>query len=1069
MTGLKQIAVITTQSGARGGAERLNQALIKAVEAAGCRCREISLPAPEPDAAAILENYDAFAGLDLSGFDAVISTKAPTYAVRHPNHILYLVHTVRAFDDMFHQVFPRPAPADYSFRHQIQARDFQALSGVRKRFAIGHEVAARLYRWRGMTADVLHPPLALDGFYQAGAGDYFFLPGRLHEWKRVDLAIRAVLDSDLPMKLVVAGTGEQEKALVRLARGDRRIEFPGHVTDARLRDLYAGALAVPFLPVREDYGYVTLEAFASGKPVITCTDSGEPARFVRPYGTGLICRPDADDVRRAMEWMYTHPDRAADMGKAGRAAVEAMSWDTTAGKLLAAAFPEFRESRDSGDTHDMRQVHAPPKTRSSDHSGDPGPGLRTAVFDMQPIDPPVGGGRQRLLGLYHHLGEGRPCRYLGSYDWDGEPFREQALTPLLHETLVPLSKAHHRAAADLSRQCRDKVVIDMAFSRQAALSPEYLSRAAAALAGADVVVFSHPWVYPLLEDRLQPHQVVVYDAQNVEGFLRAQLLDGSCPHQAGLLKAVVEDEYRCGAGSDLILACSHEDLARFHRIYEFSPDVMRVVPNGVMAFADTPADDPERRDLRRDLGLDPGAFTAVFIGSPYGPNVEAARFIAEDLAPAMPEVTFIIAGGVGQTVSASTRNVVCTGPLAEPDKNRWLKAADIAVNPMFAGSGTNIKMFDFMALGLPVVTTATGARGIDCGAEPAFLQVGNNAADFVQAITRLKVRPEACKTLGRAARQCVENGYAWERISRHLGAMLHHRARMAGQPRPLFSVVIPTYARHPQLDRVMAGLSAQVEQDFEVIVVDQSGTPWPGRHRAFGFPVVYCHTPVKGAVRARNTGAALAAGDILAFTDDDCQPQPDWLLNARPYFDDPGTAGVEGRVESDHLDDPDFRPVTNVGFTGMGFMTANLMVRSALFQLSGGFDLQFDHPHFREDTDLGWRLQNYGNLPYGEDVVVFHPAQPRKLARESVTARAAFFRKDARLYARHPEKYRDLFFCERHFETMPDLFARHLLAGFRETGQTPPGWMLRHLPAHEITGHPQFPPGDGQTPETPGR
>jgi glycosyltransferase involved in cell wall biosynthesis/GT2 family glycosyltransferase len=856
------------------------------------------------------------------------------------------------------------------------------------------------------------------------------------------------------------------------------------VTDAQLRDLYAGALAVPFLPVREDYGYVTLEAFASGKPVITCTDSGEPARFVSPFGTGLICRPEAEDVRRAMEWMYRHPDRAADMGTAGRAAVEAMSWDTTAGTLLAAAFPESRESRE---THEIPEVHEIHKTSFSKYSNgsnhsinpgdpstpcdsfDPGPGLRTAVFDMQPIDPPVGGGRLRLLGLYHHFGDGRSCRYLGSYDWDGEPFREQALTPLLHETLVPLSKAHHRAAADLSRQCGDKVVIDMAFSRQAALSPDYLDRAATELAGADVVVFSHPWVYPLLADRLQPHQVVVYDAHNVEGFLRGQLLDESCPHQAALLAAAVEDEYRCGTGSDLILACSHEDLARFHRIYEFPPDIMRVIPNGVMAFADTPADDPERRVLRRDLGLDPGAFTAVFIGSPYGPNVEAARFIAGDLAPAMPEVTFIIAGGVGQTVSASTRNVVCTGPLAEPDKIRWLKAADIAVNPMFTGSGTNIKMFDFMALGLPVVVTATGARGIAAGAAPAFVQVGNDTADFVQAVTRLKVHAEERRSLGRAARQCVKDGYAWERISRHLGTMLHHRARMAGQPRPLFSVVIPTYARHQQLDRVMARLSAQVEQDFEVIVVDQSTTPWPGRHRAFGFPVVYCHTPVKGAVRARNTGASLAAGDILAFTDDDCLPQPDWLVNARPYFDDPDTAGVEGRVESDHLDDPDFRPVTNVGFTGMGFMTANLMVRNALFQLSGGFDLQFDHPHFREDTDLGWRLQQYGTMPYGKDVVVFHPAQPRKLERESLAERAAFFRKDARLYARHPEKYRDLFFCERHFETMPTLFARHLLAGFRETGQTPPAWMLRHLPAHEITGHPQFPPGDGQTPETPGR
>jgi GT2 family glycosyltransferase len=414
--------------------------------------------------------------------------------------------------------------------------------------------------------------------------------------------------------------------------------------------------------------------------------------------------------------------------------------------------------------------------------------------------------------------------------------------------------------------------------------------------------------------------------------------------------------------------------------------------------------------------------------------------------------------------------LVCPGPVSEPDKIRWLKAADIAVNPMFAGSGTNIKMFDFMALGLPTVVTATGARGIDPGSGPAFLQVGDRAQDVIEGIATLKNDPRRRQTMAKAAREWAATGYAWERISPHLGAMLHQRAKLAGQPRPWFSVVIPTFDRHAQLDQLMTRLTAQVERDFEVVIVDQSQDPWPGRDRPFNMPVTYFHTPVKGAVRARNTGAALATGKILAFTDDDCQPRPEWLVNARRYFDHQAVVGVEGRVESDRLGDPDFRPVTNVGFTGMGFMTANLLVRNAVFQLAGGFDLQFDRPHFREDTDLGWRLQTYGQVPYGDDVVVFHPAQPRKIARESMDARAAFFRKDARLYRKHPEKYRDLFFCERHFDTYPG-FAQNLLQGFQETGQTPPDWILRHLSANTgpVTGHPQSPPEDGHTPECPDR
>lgn len=75
--------------------------------------------------------------------------------------------------------------------------------------------------------------------------------------------------------------------------------------------------------------------------------------------------------------------------------------------------------------------------------------LRVTVIDMQPITPAVGGGRQRLLGLYHALGPDIACTYVGSYDWPGESLRDQQLTPGLREIVVPLSHAHHEAAAAL--------------------------------------------------------------------------------------------------------------------------------------------------------------------------------------------------------------------------------------------------------------------------------------------------------------------------------------------------------------------------------------------------------------------------------------------------------------------------------------------------------------------------------------------------------------------------------------------------------------------------------------------
>jgi glycosyltransferase involved in cell wall biosynthesis len=1019
--GALRVAVVAAESGASGGAERFYSALTDALAGIGHQVELIALPAPEPNFEAICANYKQFSELDLSGFDVVISTKAPTYAVCHPNHVVYLVHTIRAFDDMFESLFTPIDRAMAERRSELHQMDFKALCGVRKIFSIGHEVTDRLYKWRGLGSEVLHPPLAASGFRDDGIGDYFFMPGRLHPWKRVALAIEAVKASKKPMKLLISGTGEEEKTLRKLAAGDSRIQFLGHIDDNELVSLYAGALAIPFVSVREDYGYVTLEAFASGKPVLTCSDSGEPTRFVLPGETGLVCEPSSEAVREGLEWLFDHREEAAVMGQAGREIVDGMSWQAVATRLVEAAV----------DSAESRQSEASPR--------------RVATLDMQPIDPPVGGGRLRLLGLYHDLGKDFRCHYVGTFDWPGEAFRDHWLSDTLREISVPLSDEHHGAAASLALRCGGKTVIDLAFSQQGHLSQDYIRRVRQEIREADVVVFSHPWVFPLVADALQPHQVVVYDSQNVEGFLRAQLLDESNPAEAEVLRQAVTDEYDVGVRADLVLACSHSDLARFNRIYEFDPGKMRVMPNGVMAFSMVPPTNRDREAIRKKLALPVDAFVAVFIGSPYGPNLEAAEFIATRLARALPDVTFVIAGGVSEAVSARQKNLVCTGRLDEADKLNWLRASNIAVNPMFSGSGTNIKMFDFMALGLPTVVTDIGARGIEEGASACFVRVGNNKEAFVEAIKNLRDNKAVRKEFGASARACVEASYSWERISRHLGDVFRNRAHWGGQAAPRFSVIVPSYRRHGKLTELMQALSSQIERDFEVIIVDQSDERWPDEHRPFGIPSTYIHTDVKGAVGARNTGAAIANGKVLAFTDDDCLPQPDWLLSAREYFENDAVVGVEGMVASDHFGDPEWRPVTNVGFEGLGFMTANMMVRCSAFQLLGGFDLAFDKPHFREDTEFGWRLQAFGVVPYGENVVVFHPAQPRSEERESVAARAEFFRKDALLYKKHPEKYRELFLYERHFEKYPG-FAENLEAGFVSLGLEMPNWMRKELP-----------------------
>jgi glycosyltransferase involved in cell wall biosynthesis len=501
----------------------------------------------------------------------------------------------------------------------------------------------------------------------------------------------------------------------------------------------------------------------------------------------------------------------------------------------------------------------------------------------------------------------------------------------------------------------------------------------------------------------------------VEGFLRAQLLDRDNPLERELLREVVSAEYQLGHRADLVLACSSDDKQMFSRIYEWSFGKMRVLPNGVMTDAIVPFGTEQRMSAKQDLGLVPGRLAAIFIGSQYGPNVEAAQFIVDELAQAVPGLYFVIAGGVGAALCGPMPpNVIRTGALDESAKIRWLHASDIGINPMFSGSGTNIKMFDLMAAGLPVVTTAVGARGISAAGRPPFIVAEASAQGFAAALRGLMIDPEARAARAQEARSCVVDGYSWERISPHLGKLL--RERLSRGTVPFFSVVIPSFDRHRQLEELMDCLDAQSERSFEVIVVDQSAQRWPGEATVRRFPLTYVYTDVRGAVRARNIGADYARGTVIAFTDDDCRPTVQWLSAARKRFEAESIVGLEGLIESDHLDDPAYRPVTNVGCEGIGFMTANLFVRNDTFHRLDGFDLAFDRPHFREDTDFGWRLLAIGAVPFSRRAKVFHPAQPRSIEREAAATRARFFEKDALLLSKHPARYRLLFEVERHWE-----------------------------------------------------
>jgi glycosyltransferase involved in cell wall biosynthesis len=172
--------------------------------------------------------------------------------------------------------------------------------------------------YNGIDAEPLFPPLGgdLSRFRNHGYGDFIFYPSRVTPIKRQLLAVQAMRFTKSPVRLVVAGKlesalyGTEIRDYVQHHDLEDRVEVHfGWQDDETKVDLLARCLALAYLPVDEDsYGYPSLEASHSFKPIVTLKDSGGALEFVRDGKEGLVAEPNPRDLGAAFDRLYE--DRA---------------------------------------------------------------------------------------------------------------------------------------------------------------------------------------------------------------------------------------------------------------------------------------------------------------------------------------------------------------------------------------------------------------------------------------------------------------------------------------------------------------------------------------------------------------------------------------------------------------------------------------------------------------------------------------------------------------------------------------------------------------------------------------
>lgn len=285
-------------------------------------------------------------GLDGLGrpIDRVISLRFPSYAVKHPAHVCWLNHRMREYYDLWDDLKARLSwkgrikeSVRRSLIHRIDGHLLK--HGVRKVFTISGEVGRRLERWGRIPSEVLYPPPPQRPYRTDAYGDFIFAVSRLTELKRLHLLVEAFARmKERGLRAVIAGEGPERDRLAGLIRErglEGRITLAGALDEAGLIDHYARCRAVFFAPFHEDYGFVTGEAFASAKAVLTAADSGGPAEQVRDGESGYIVPADPGAMADRLDGWAGDAALAERMGRAGQRAIAALSWPETIGRLLS--------------------------------------------------------------------------------------------------------------------------------------------------------------------------------------------------------------------------------------------------------------------------------------------------------------------------------------------------------------------------------------------------------------------------------------------------------------------------------------------------------------------------------------------------------------------------------------------------------------------------------------------------------------------------------------------------------------------------------------------------------------
>jgi glycosyltransferase involved in cell wall biosynthesis len=321
------------------------------------------------------------------------------------------------------------------------------------------------------------------------------------------------------------------------------------------------------------------------------------------------------------------------------------------------------------------------------------------------------------------------------------------------------------------------------------------------LSRADVVVVAPPYHAEWVRRHTPAGTPVVLDEHSIE----ADMYPPRGAWSRVITREIDRVERAAIRLADLVLVTSAEDGAACRA--RGAADVA-VVPNGVDIARFAPVDAARRAQLRCELGLPAGGL-AVFVGSGHPPNIAAVGALEARAQKFAAAGIAVLAVGRSSQGRPHVAGVIHRGEVV--DVVPYLQAADVALCPLLTGSGTSLKTVEYLAAGLPLVSTAVGVRGLGVrdGVEAEVCDLD----DFAARAAALVADPARAATIGAAARQLAEERYSWTAVGGMARDALQRVVKRLGGTSPAPTVLFVSagaelYGSDLALERSIAALIA---------------------------------------------------------------------------------------------------------------------------------------------------------------------------------------------------------------------------------------------------------------------